>query len=127
MLLGAPGDTRDRTHCVRFGFGAGVSPRLHASFELTQSGVSKGAAGADAALGISGLYDLAPLLHTRMLGGMGWTCAELHAVSPLFMPQPAGGRLVLAVGGAESEEFHSQTKRLARLARSGRGHSDAGR
>ena len=33
MLLGAPGDTRDRTHCVRFGFGAGVSPRLHASFE----------------------------------------------------------------------------------------------
>lgn len=33
MLLGAPADSRDREHCVRFGFGAGVSPRLHAVFE----------------------------------------------------------------------------------------------
>jgi acyl-CoA synthetase (AMP-forming)/AMP-acid ligase II len=33
MLLGAPESGRDRTHSVRFGFGAGVSPRLHAAFE----------------------------------------------------------------------------------------------
>lgn len=33
MLLGAPPDGRDRTTAVRFGFGAGVSPRLHAPFE----------------------------------------------------------------------------------------------
>jgi acyl-CoA synthetase (AMP-forming)/AMP-acid ligase II len=33
MLLGAPPDPRDRDHCVRFGFGAGASPRLHAQFE----------------------------------------------------------------------------------------------
>ena len=103
-----PGEQRK---VVLVGHSAGA--HLAACF-FTQSGVSKGAAGADAALGISGLYDLAPLLHTRMLGGMGWTCAELHAVSPLFMPQPPGGRLVLAVGGAESEEFHSQTRRFAR-------------
>jgi acyl-CoA synthetase (AMP-forming)/AMP-acid ligase II len=33
MLLGAPATARDREHAVRFGFGAGVSPRLHAAFE----------------------------------------------------------------------------------------------
>jgi acyl-CoA synthetase (AMP-forming)/AMP-acid ligase II len=33
MLLGAAADARDRDHSVRFGFGAGVSPRLHAAFE----------------------------------------------------------------------------------------------
>jgi acyl-CoA synthetase (AMP-forming)/AMP-acid ligase II len=33
MLLEAPPDTRDSDHCVRFGFGAGISPRLHAQFE----------------------------------------------------------------------------------------------
>ncbi|HVW67607.1 MAG TPA: AMP-binding protein [Steroidobacteraceae bacterium] len=33
MLLGAPAGPRDRAHAVRFGFGAGVSPRLHATFE----------------------------------------------------------------------------------------------
>lgn len=33
MLLGAPVVARDRDHAVRFGFGAGVSSRLHAAFE----------------------------------------------------------------------------------------------
>jgi acyl-CoA synthetase (AMP-forming)/AMP-acid ligase II len=33
MLLGAPPEEGDRAHYVRFGFGAGVSPRLHATFE----------------------------------------------------------------------------------------------
>ncbi len=33
MLLGAPPGAQDRQHAVRFGFGAGVSARLHAAFE----------------------------------------------------------------------------------------------
>ena len=33
MLLGAPPDEQNRDHSVRFGFGAGVSSRLHAAFE----------------------------------------------------------------------------------------------
>jgi acyl-CoA synthetase (AMP-forming)/AMP-acid ligase II len=33
MLLGAAPSERDRDHAVRFGFGAGVNPRLHAEFE----------------------------------------------------------------------------------------------
>jgi acyl-coenzyme A synthetase/AMP-(fatty) acid ligase len=31
--LGVAPDARDKSHSVRFGFGAGVSPRLHATFE----------------------------------------------------------------------------------------------
>ena len=33
MLMGAPESADDRTHCVRFGFGAGCDRRLHAAFE----------------------------------------------------------------------------------------------
>lgn len=33
MLLGAEPSSSDRDHSVRFGFGAGVSPRLHSAFE----------------------------------------------------------------------------------------------
>ena len=33
MLMGAPVSGSDREHSVRFGFGAGVDPKLHASFE----------------------------------------------------------------------------------------------
>ncbi|HVS75695.1 MAG TPA: AMP-binding protein [Steroidobacteraceae bacterium] len=33
MLLGATDGEHDRRHAVRFGFGAGVAPRLHAAFE----------------------------------------------------------------------------------------------
>ncbi|MGJ8569839.1 MAG: AMP-binding protein [Hoeflea sp.] len=33
MLMGAPESPADRDHSVRFGFGAGVDPKLHARFE----------------------------------------------------------------------------------------------
>ncbi len=33
MLMGLPEDPKDRAHSVRFGFGAGVDPKLHAAFE----------------------------------------------------------------------------------------------
>lgn len=70
--------------------------------------------GPDAIVSMSGVFDLQPLLHTHMLGGMGWDPDELHAVSPLFMPAPAQGTVILAVGEEESEEFHTQSARLAR-------------
>jgi arylformamidase len=68
----------------------------------------------DCIVAISGLFDLLPLLGTDMLSGMGWEPAELHAVSPLYMAQPSGGDVLLAVGGDESSEFHAQSKRFAR-------------
>jgi acyl-CoA synthetase (AMP-forming)/AMP-acid ligase II len=33
MLMGAAKSANDKDHCVRFGFGAGVDPALHAAFE----------------------------------------------------------------------------------------------
>ena len=33
LLLAQPPSERDREHCVRFGFGAGAEPQLHAQFE----------------------------------------------------------------------------------------------
>lgn len=68
----------------------------------------------DAAVCISGVFDLGPLRHTHMLSGMNWTAGELHAISPLFMDPNPDGRVLLAVGGAESVEFQGQTARLAR-------------
>jgi arylformamidase len=68
----------------------------------------------DAIVCISGVFDLLPLLHTQMLGDMGWDAGGLQAVSPLFMLPPKQGAVVLAVGSEESEEFHTQSTRLAR-------------
>ncbi|WP_146344903.1 AMP-binding protein [Phaeobacter marinintestinus] len=33
MLMTAPADPQDRTHSIRFGFGAGIDPKLQAAFE----------------------------------------------------------------------------------------------
>jgi arylformamidase len=62
---------------------------------------------------ISGLFDLLPLLRVQFLNNMGWKAAELHEVSPLYQPAPRHGKAILAVGEAESREFHRQSERLA--------------
>jgi arylformamidase len=91
---------------------AGHSAGAHLAACLLAARTAGG--GPDAIVCISGIFDLLPLLHTQMLGDMGWQPGELHAVSPLFMPMPARGAVILAVGGEESEEFHAQSTRLAR-------------
>ena len=58
-----------------------------------------------AALGISGLYDLQPLLHTPSLQEvLRLTPRQVQAASPARLPAPAHGRLISAVGGDESSE-----------------------
>lgn len=65
------------------------------------------------ALGISGLYELGPLRHTRFLGeDLRLDDERLARVSPARWPAPAGGRLHLAVGGAEPDAFHWQSLHL---------------
>jgi arylformamidase len=72
---------------------------------------------------ISGLFGLLALLSTRMPGGMGWDASEPLAVSPLFMAPPLSGKVILAVGGEESWEFHQQSTRVAVVLRpAGRHH-----
>lgn len=66
-----------------------------------------------AAYAISGLFDLAPLLHTKVNGALGMDDAEARAASPLHLPPPAGLTLDAVVGGLESAEYHRQTRTIA--------------
>lgn len=63
---------------------------------------------------ISGVFDLEPLIATSINAKLGLDAAAARAVSPhRLAPQP-GTRLVLAVGGDESSEFHRQTRDFGR-------------
>jgi arylformamidase len=63
---------------------------------------------------ISGLYDLEPLRFVRHLRDLRIDAAEAAALSPAGLKPPAGGRLVAAVGGEETAEFHRHTAELAK-------------
>ena len=66
-----------------------------------------------AAMGISGLYDLSPLVHTAMNTDWKLTDAEARRLSPLLMPAPKGKVFDCVVGGIESAEFLRQSRILA--------------
>ena len=65
---------------------------------------------------ISGLYDLEPLRHTRVNEWVRLTARSARRNSPQFhLPRP-NGRVVVVVGGRETDEFfagnraHTQTR-----------------
>lgn len=63
------------------------------------------------ALSISGLYDLAPMLHTPFLkDSLQLTPAQVRLVSPAGLPRPPGGVLYSVAGGSESAEFLRQNQ-----------------
>jgi arylformamidase len=62
---------------------------------------------------ISGLYDLAPLLHLATNADFKLDAAEARRISPLFWPVAKGRVLDAVVGGAESSEFLRQSKIVA--------------
>ena len=66
-----------------------------------------------AAMGISGLYDLVPMVATAMNNDFKLTDAEAKRLSPLLWPAPKGRTFDAVVGGAESEEFHRQSRTIA--------------
>jgi len=66
-----------------------------------------------AAYAISGLYDLAPLLHLAGNAEFKLTEASAKAISPLFWPAPKGKAFDAVVGGIESAEFLRQSKIIA--------------
>jgi arylformamidase len=85
---------------------------------------------------VSGLYDLEPLRRVRHLRDLRIDAAEAAALSPVRLKPPKGTRLVAAVGGEETAEFHRHTRELAQAwkraglrvatpAISGRYHFDA--
>ena len=66
-----------------------------------------------AAMPISGLFDLEPLVPTSINKALGLTAEEARRLSPLEWAPPTHGRLVAVVGGAESGEFLRQSRTLA--------------
>jgi arylformamidase len=73
-----------------------------------------GGAPVPAAMPISGLFDLVPLVATSVNAKLGLDEAEARRLSPIGWPAPAGARLVAVVGGDESSEYLRQTRELAR-------------
>lgn len=82
---------------------AARDPALAAAAPLIAGGVA-----------ISGVFDLEPLIATSINAKLGLDAAAARAVSPhRLAPQPCT-RLVLAVGGDESSEFHRQSRDFGR-------------
>jgi arylformamidase len=64
-----------------------------------------------AGLAISGIYDLAPLVHTRFVNvDLRLDARRARALSPVHMPPATSAPLITAVGAFESSEFHRQTQ-----------------
>jgi arylformamidase len=62
------------------------------------------------ALGVSGVYDLEPLVHAPFVNvDLKLDAARARRLSPAHMPAPGHGRLITAVGEQESSEFRRQT------------------
>ena len=67
-----------------------------------------------AAYGLSGVYDLAPLIGTSLNEALYLSTGIARAASPIFRPAPPKGRrFVAAVGGDESGEFLRQSREIA--------------
>jgi arylformamidase len=62
---------------------------------------------------ISGLFDLAPLMHLATNADFKLDAAEAQRISPLFWPVERGRALDAVVGGDESPEFLRQSKIVA--------------
>ena len=62
------------------------------------------------ALSISGLHDLAPIMHTPYLKNLNLTPQQVRQASPALLPAPLHGELATVAGGDESGEFHRQAR-----------------
>lgn len=65
-----------------------------------------------AAMPVSGLFHLAPLVPTFVNKAMGMDAGEAASLSPLVWTPPSGLRVTAVVGGDESSEYHRQTRTL---------------
>lgn len=94
-------------------FGHSAGGHLAAALVATDwAGRGAGAAPVTAALAISGLFDLEPLVATPINAALQLDAAEARAQSPLLARPPAAARVVAMVGGAESGEYLRQSRTL---------------
>ncbi|MBD8893461.1 alpha/beta hydrolase [Roseibium litorale] len=68
-----------------------------------------------AAMPISGLFDLVPLVSTSVNAALGLDEDSARAASPISAPKPTSGRYIAVVGGAESSEYLRQSRLLTSL------------
>ena len=66
-----------------------------------------------AAVSISGVFDLEPLIPTSLNVALDLNPTEVRALSPIHWPAPAGAVLDCIVGGAESDAFRHQSETMA--------------
>lgn len=66
-----------------------------------------------AAMPVSGLFHLAPLVRTFVNRAVGMEVGDASRLSPVTWSPPEGLRVTAVVGGAESSEYHRQTRMLA--------------
>lgn len=72
-------------------------------------------------LAVSGLFELEPLVHTRLNDALGLDAATARRLSPLLAPPTPAVPLTAWVGGDESAEFHRQAAAMAAHWRRGDG------
>ena len=63
-------------------------------------------------IGISGIYELQPLLSTRVNGALGLDVPRARDLSPALAEPICRAPFFIAVGEAESEEYHRQSEFL---------------
>ena len=67
-----------------------------------------------AGLAISGLFDLVPLVYTSVNDKLRMTEETAENASPIFWSRRLSGlKLIAAVGGSESSEYHRQSHDIA--------------
>lgn len=97
-------------------YGHSAGGHLAAAMAATDWGKEAPGLGFDpvpAALPISGLFELEPLVPTSINEKLGLDLAEARRLSPIYWPPPKGKRIVAVAGGDESNEFLRQTRDLA--------------
>lgn len=106
LLAEAPGLGADSARLSLSGHSAGgqIVARL----------LADGAGAPGAAVAVSGVFDVEPVVHTSINQSLQLDEPTARAVSPLHAPAPRWpGPLLLAVGGAESLAFREQTRAYA--------------
>lgn len=83
--------------------GAAIADGWRADYSLPEDIIG-------AALALSGIYDLEPLLHTQVNGWMNMDMGTVAALSPIrHIPDQSQTRLILSVGGQERDGFLRET------------------
>lgn len=98
---------------ARLLFTAGHSAGAHLAACALTAGETFGGA-----ILVSGIYDLAPLVHTTLNGQIGLTSASARRWSPVRHALPSGASALIAVGAFETTEFLRQSNAFARAWRS---------